>query len=47
MRLMEISARGEDVLQMRLKVPKCEIFLCSDFHDFYTIKTFWIGDFGA
>jgi hypothetical protein len=25
-----------------LKVPKCEIFDRSDFHDFY-----WVGDFGA
>ncbi len=32
---------------MHLKVPKCEIFDCSDFYDFYTIKTFWFGDFGA
>jgi hypothetical protein len=30
-----------------LKVPKCEIFNRSDFHDFYTIKTFCVGDFGA
>jgi hypothetical protein len=27
-----------------LKVPKCEIFDRSDFHDFYTIKPFWVGD---
>ncbi len=27
-----------------LKVPKCEIFDRSDFHDFYS---FWVGDFGA
>jgi hypothetical protein len=27
-------------------VPKCEIFIRSDFHDFYTIKPFWVGDFG-
>jgi hypothetical protein len=20
--------------------------VCSDFHDFYTIKPFWVGDFG-
>jgi hypothetical protein len=25
-----------------LKVPKCEILYHSDFHDFYTIKPFWI-----
>jgi hypothetical protein len=30
-----------------LKEPKCEIFDHSDFHDFYTIKPFWVGDFGA
>jgi hypothetical protein len=30
-----------------LKVPKCEIFGRSDFHDFYTIEPFWVGDFGA
>ncbi len=29
----------------RLKVPKCEIFDRSDFHDFYTIKPFYVGDF--
>jgi hypothetical protein len=30
-----------------LKVPKCEIFDRSDFHGFYTIKPFWVGDFEA
>jgi hypothetical protein len=30
-----------------LKVPKCEIFDRSDFHYFYTIKPFWIDDFGV
>jgi hypothetical protein len=32
-----------------LKVPKCDIFHRLDFHDFYsfyTIKPFWVGDFG-
>jgi hypothetical protein len=29
------------------QVPKCEIFDRSDFHDFYSIKPFWVGDFGA
>jgi hypothetical protein len=29
------------------KVPKCEIFHRSDFHDFYSIKPFWVGDFRA
>jgi hypothetical protein len=28
-----------------LKVPKCEIFRCSDFHDFHTIKSLRQGDF--
>jgi hypothetical protein len=26
------------------KVPKCEIFDRSDFPDFYTIKSSWVGD---
>jgi hypothetical protein len=30
-----------------LKVPKCEIFDCSDIHDFYTIKSLREGDFGV
>ncbi len=30
-----------------LKVPKCEIFDGSDFHDFYTNKSLWEGDFGV
>jgi hypothetical protein len=30
-----------------LKVPKCEIFDRSDFHDFYHIKSLWEGDFGV
>ncbi len=33
---------------LNLKVPKCELFDWSDdFHDSYTIKPFWIDDFGA
>jgi hypothetical protein len=32
------------MLSMHLKVPKCEIFDCSDFLDFYTIKPFWVDD---
>jgi hypothetical protein len=32
----------------RLKVPKCEIFDRSDYHDFYTIKPFCVvGDFAV
>jgi hypothetical protein len=30
-----------------LKVPKCEIFHRSDFHDFYNIKSLREGDFGV
>ncbi len=33
--------------QYTLKVPKCEIFHRSDFHDFYPIKSLWEGDFGV
>ena len=33
--------------QATLKVPKCEIFDRSDFHDFYPIKSLWEGDFGV
>jgi hypothetical protein len=35
-----------DLNLTRLKVPKCEIFDRSDIHNFYTIKPFWVGDFG-
>jgi hypothetical protein len=34
-------------LRIPLKVPKCEIFDRSDFHDFYPIKSLWEGDFGV
>ncbi len=30
-----------------LKVPKREIFNCSDFPDFYTIKSLRVGDIGV
>jgi hypothetical protein len=30
-----------------LKVPKREIFDCSDFPDFYTMKSLHVGDFGV
>ncbi len=30
-----------------LKVPKREIFDCSDFPDFYTIKSLRVGDLGV
>jgi hypothetical protein len=31
-------------IQLALKVPKREIFHRSDFSDFYTIKSSWVGD---
>ncbi len=34
-------------LYISYRVPKCEIFNRSDIHDFYTIKPFCVGDFGA
>jgi hypothetical protein len=37
----------KSTLWQGLKVPKCEIFDRSDFHDFYTIKPFWVADLGA
>ena len=39
--------KTRDAFAFLLKVPKCEIFDRSDFHDFYSIKPFWVGDFGA
>ena len=33
--------------QDNLKVPKREIFDCSDFPAFYTIKPLRVGDFGV
>ncbi len=33
-----------NVLVATVKVPKCEIFNRSDFPDFYTIKSSWVGD---
>jgi hypothetical protein len=38
---------GKVLICLLLKVPKCEIFDRLDFHDFYSIKPFWVGDFGA
>jgi hypothetical protein len=35
----EINSRFLD----SLKVHMCEIFDCSDFHDFYAIKSLWGG----
>jgi hypothetical protein len=32
------------VSEVNLKVPKREIFDRSDFPDFYTIKSSWVGD---
>jgi hypothetical protein len=48
-----LKLKGKDVGieytrdQCELKAPKCEVFDRWDFHDFYTIKTFWVGDFEA
>ena len=44
--LDSVSAVSE-LKVINLKVPKCEIFGRSDFHDFYTIKSLWEGDFGV
>ncbi len=27
------------------EMPKYENYDCSDFYDFYIIKSFWVGDF--
>ncbi len=35
------------IMYITLKVPKCEIFDRSDFHDFYPIKSLWESDFGV
>jgi hypothetical protein len=32
------------MLKQILKVPKCDIFDSSDFIDFYTIKSSWVGE---
>ncbi len=42
-----LAATVQHYFNLKLKVPKCEIFDRSDFHDFYSIKPFWVGDFGA
>ena len=40
-----LEAEFLDEIQTKtLKVPKREIFDCSDFSDFYTIKSSWVGD---
>ncbi len=41
------SARLAPSFHYALKVPECEIFYRPDFHYFYTIKPFRVGDFGA
>ncbi len=33
-------------LSAQIKGAYCEIFDRSGLHDFYTMKPFWIGDFG-
>jgi hypothetical protein len=45
--MKQISEVEKKPFTFSLKVPKCEIFDRSDFHDFYSIKPFWVGDFGA
>jgi hypothetical protein len=42
-----VMKKPEQNWKLTLKVPKCEIFDHSDFHDFYTIKSLWEGDFGV
>jgi hypothetical protein len=44
---VEMIKDPQQRIEVHLKVPKCEIFDRSDFHDFYSIKPFWVGDFGA
>ncbi len=44
---MDFSAIPVSISAVSLKVPKCEIFHRSDFHDFYTIKSPREGDFGV
>jgi hypothetical protein len=44
----QLHTMNECDLSSPLKVPKCEIFDRSDFHDFsdfYTIKSLWEGNF--
>jgi hypothetical protein len=38
---------GYAILEAFLKAPNCEMVDRSDFYDFYTIKSFWVGNFGA
>jgi hypothetical protein len=40
----EGNFRGEVTVTSSLKVPKRAIFDRSDFPDFYTIKSSWVGD---
>ncbi len=40
----EYSTTGKSRSNRNLKVPKREIFDRSDFPDFYTIKSSWVGD---
>ncbi len=42
---MWYSGFEENWFMKKTKVPKCEIFDRSDFHDFYPIKSVWEGDF--
>ncbi len=38
---VELAVRTQSAF---LKVPKCEIFDRSEYPDFYTIKSSWVGD---
>ncbi len=44
---MKETPRLRKVVTSSLKVPKFEIFDGSDFPDFYTIKSSWVGYLGA
>jgi hypothetical protein len=45
--LITSASRLRSLTLTLLKVPKCEIFDGSDFHDFYIIKSLWEGNFGV
>ncbi len=39
-----LTVKKRELKILTLKVPKHEIFDRSDFPDFYTIKSSWVGD---
>ena len=45
--LQNFVSHKDEYKKHALKVPKCEIFDSSDFHDFYTIKSLREGDSGV